>query len=289
MRLKGRDFVHKSGKWARQILALQDGEGKWGCFHSLSGSYGEPLTTEQSLRRLQRLGYTIEDGCIQRAVGYMEDCLVGRKAIPDRREKVQDWDVFTALMLAAWIRRFTADCPAANAVAKKWAGVITGAFDGGGYCHDRYMRAYRDTLGTGPKGGRLIDFVNFYPLSLVSGCLDAGTEKRMAEYVLGHEEGIYYIYEKRLRELPPEFASREASRYLAAMELLAAYPGARPLLGFVAEWLKENRGDGGKWDLGSKANDKVYFPLSDDWRRRETREADCTERIGALLEKLRAV
>lgn len=33
-------------------------------------------------------------------------------------------------------------------------------------------------------------------------------------------------------------------------------------------------------------NDKVYFPLSDDWRRKETREADCTERIENLLEEL---
>ena len=51
----------------------------------------------------------------------------------------------------------------------------------------------------------------------------------------------------------------------------------------------------GKWarqiigwqdDEGKAANDKVYFPLSDDWRRGEIREADCTERIEKLLNEL---
>ncbi len=38
--------------------------------------------------------------------------------------------------------------------------------------------------------------------------------------------------------------------------------------------------------MGPKANDKTYFPFSDDWRRKETREAGCTKRISALLQAL---
>lgn len=49
------------------------------------------ITTEQAVRRLERLGYTIEDECIQKAVQYMSDCLVGKKTILDRVEKVHDW------------------------------------------------------------------------------------------------------------------------------------------------------------------------------------------------------
>lgn len=33
------------------------------------------MTTEQALRRLERLGYTMGDECIQRVVSYMDDCL----------------------------------------------------------------------------------------------------------------------------------------------------------------------------------------------------------------------
>ena len=36
--------MYKDGKWAKKIIALQDPDGKWGCFHSLAQSYGAPLT-----------------------------------------------------------------------------------------------------------------------------------------------------------------------------------------------------------------------------------------------------
>lgn len=44
--------------------------------------------------------------------------------------------------------------------------------------------------------------------------------------------------------------------------------------------------DDGKWDMGKMVNDKIYFPLSHDWRRKEIREADCTERIEKIIRKL---
>ena len=55
---------------------------------------------------------------------------------------------------------------------------------------------------------------------------------------------------------------------------------------FVVDWLNGLKNENGKWDMGKSANDKVYFPLSDNWRKQETREADCTERIMYLLSEL---
>lgn len=276
--------MHKDGKWARQIIELQEEDGKWGCFHSLSQSYGAPMTTEQALRRLERLGYTIKDECIGRAVDYMNDCLCGRNAIPDRAEKCHDWEVFTAMILSAWIRRFTDDVSAANRVAQQWAEIIAAAFANGAYDHEAYIRAYRDILK--PCGGRIIDFANFYPISLICGCLDEFTENALMEHILNRDKGIYYIYDERLSVPPKDFASRNASRYLAALELLAGFGCAGRRLGFAAEWLCSNRNENGRWDMGRSVNDKVYFPLSDDWRKPETREADCTERIEALLGRI---
>ena len=271
--------MHKDGKWAKQIIALQDEEGKWGCFHSLSQFYNAPITTEQALRRLECLGYTIEDECIQKAVRYMNDCLIGENAIPDRREKVHDWDIFTSMILSTWIRRFTDDNPHANKVAEQWAGVISAAFTSGKFDHDEYVRAYHEILGLKPKGGRLIDFVNFYPISLLCDCLDKKTQESVMDYVLNRDDGIYYIYDKKISVLPECFESRSTSRYLAAVELLAKYKLAKCKLKYVVDWLSQNRNENGKWDMGKSVNDKMYFPLSDDWRKRETREADCTERI----------
>lgn len=97
---------------------------------------------------------------------------------------------------------------------------------------------------------------------------------------------VYYIYDKCLSALPCAFESRQASRYLGAIELLSKYKFAKGELKFVVDWLIDKRNIDGKWDMGKTVNDKVYFPLSNDWRRKETREADCTECIEALLKEL---
>lgn len=278
--------MHKDGKWAKQILSLQEPDGKWGCFHSLSRFYASPITTEQALRRLERLGFTMGDECIQKAVCYMDSCLSGKQTIPDRREKLHDWDLFSSLMLSTWIRRFTGENPNANAIAHRWAGIITHAFSSGTYDHSAYVSAYWDTWGSKPNGGRLIDFVSFYQISMLRGCLDSRTELALLDYVLDQEDGIYYVYDKKLKTLPGCFESREASRYLGAVELLAGYPLAGGKLEFVRDWLLEKRMENGMWDMGKTVNDMVYFPLSDDWRRKGARAADCTERLSALVNAL---
>lgn len=278
--------MHKDGKWAKQIISLQDKDGKWGCFHSLSQVYDSPITTEQALRRLERLGYTIQDECIQKAVGYMNDCLIGKNSIPDRREKIHDWNIFTSLILATWIRRFTYDNSSANKVAKQWADIISHAFVNESYNHEAYVSAYHAILGLKPKGGRLIDFVNFYPISLMRDCLNKKTEIAVMDYAVNRKNGIYYIYDDKISVVPQIFESKNASRYLAAIELLSKYKHAKYKLGYVIDWLNHNRNENGNWDMGNGVKDKMYFPLSDDWRKKEIREADCTERITNLINEL---
>lgn len=273
--------MHRDGKWARQIIGWQREDGSWGDFHSLAVSGGSRITTEQALRRLEILSCTMEDECIRKAVDYMNDCLVGEKTIPDREEKVHDWSVFTSLLLATGIRRFTKDNDAANRVAEKWAEIVTAAFEGGSYDYDRYVAAYKSILR--PNGGRIIGIENYYPVSLLCDCLDEKTELAFVEHILNFEKGIYYIYDRRVSVLPQEFCSRSASNYLGAVELLIRYKRAGRKLEFVADWLLDNRGENGKWDMGKTVSDKRYFPLSDDWRKDATREADCTERIEKIL------
>jgi len=280
--------MHKGGKWARQIIAMQDDENMWGSFHSLAATNVNPITTEQAMRRLQILGFTIEDECIRKAIGYLDDCLNERKCIPDPTEKLHDWTLFTHMMFSAWIRRFTRGNGAANEMAKKWASVVSAAFASGEYNHEAYLREYIKTFGMKPRGGRLIDFSQFYLLALLAGELDERTQQAMVRHILNKPDGIYYVYEGRIAELPDSFEGKRASRYLGAVELLAEYEAAREELSFIADWIEANRNENGKWDLGKDAKDGVYFPLSDDWRKRETREADCTERIERLLEKLRS-
>ena len=59
-------YMYKDTKWANQIISFQDDEGKWGYFHTLFNDSQSPYTTEKALKRLEILGYTIKDDCIQK-------------------------------------------------------------------------------------------------------------------------------------------------------------------------------------------------------------------------------
>lgn len=277
---------YKTSKWAERIISLQKPDGSWGYFHTLSSSASRHgITTEQALRRLQILGYTLDDPPVRKAVEYLHACLEGKMHIPDRREKLHDWDIFTALMFSTWIRRFTSEDTLANTTAGKWAEVIGLAFAGGTYDHDSYTSVYKRVFGIAPKGGRIVDFVTFYQVSVLAGLLDKDVESAMFDYILEHDPGIYYIYEGCLSLLPERFDSKQAGRYLAAIELLTGYksPECREKLRFVREWLEQNKGPVGMWDMGPAVKDGVNFPLSDSWRSAESRKQDCTYRIDKLL------
>ena len=116
--------------------------------------------------------------------------------------------------------------------------------------------------------------------------LSGNTERAMLDYILTRPDGMYYIYAKPLIYPPAAFAAKETSYWLAALELLADYACAGEKLDFAAAWLYLCTSPDGQWDFGPKANDKVYFPLSDSWRSAEWRKADCTGRVTAFLTRI---
>lgn len=280
---------HTRGKHAQEILAAQHPDGTWGeMFHSFAQPNGKsPLTTEQALRRLKVLGFTIEDEPIRRIVDCMVTCLKGERTIDNYRESGYDWDLFSRMMLSAWVRVFDPENEAALEHAKQWGKVIEAAFVDGSFNPKAYSEAFSTEFAKDHTPTKEIGFTIFYPMNLLQGVLTEKTERNMLDYVLTSQGGIYYIYAKSLKQLPTEFASRETSCYLAAIEILAGYKTAKEKLGFVVKWLEVKRDENGQWDLGAKAKDNVYFPLSDSWRKAEDRRADCTERIERLLEKLK--
>jgi len=95
-------------------------DGSWGYFHSLSNPTSkQPITTEQALRRLEILEFTIDDKPIKKAVKYMNDCPIGKNKIPDRDEKTHvPWKKYIELMLSTWIKIFTNENKKANNTAQ---------------------------------------------------------------------------------------------------------------------------------------------------------------------------
>lgn len=278
---------HKQGKWARQILDSRNDEGMWGNFHALSRPVGgRALTTEQAIRRLRILGFTKEDEPIKRVLERMCRCVNGEQKIDDYFEKTHDWPLFEKLMLSAWIKLFDPENETAGRVAGQWAAIAEQAFRSGRYDENDDRAAFAAQFGRKPKSSFETGFGMFYHAALLRGAVTAETEALLLDYYLTKPDGIFYIYDQPLCVLPEAFASRKTSCYLAAVELLAGYRQAREKLGFVARWLISNRSEDGQWDLSPEAKDGVYFPLSDSWRTQESRKADCTERITALLRKI---
>ena len=244
------------------------------------------MTTEQALRRLRILGLTKEDEAIARAIAYMEYNL--KQPFPTVfHEKKHDSKTYGDLMLATWIKLFDPKNEVALVIANKWARIISAAFQDGEYSHDSYVSTYESELTKlNPKAGCLTDFVVFYQLALLPGLLKQEVEDVMLDYILAHKHGIVYIYNGPVSVLPEVFASKQTNWYLSAMELLAAYESASGKLGFVTNWLLENRDADGSWDMGAVVKDGIHFPLSESWRKSEDRRRDCTERIERLLKKL---
>lgn len=237
------------------------------------------------MRRLKKLGFTINDAPIRKAVDCMISCLQGVRKIDNYWEKTLDWELFTQLMLATWVKVFEPENETALQVAERWAKVIEEAFKSGEYRERDYMEAYRQVFDAEKRAGNEVSFSPFYHLQLLQGVLSQDTEKRVLDYVIANPSGIYYVYDKPLYELPKEFASRESARYLAAIELLSGYKSAKERLKLVV-WLEDNQEQNGQWDLGAKAKDNIYLPLSDSWTKAEYRKADCTEWIVAILNKI---
>ena len=277
----------KESKWAKQIVELQNNDGTWGdFFHSLSRPTKRyPLSTEQALRRLKILGFTINDEPIRKAVDYMISCLCGERKMDDTWEKTHDWALYTQLMLSTWVKIFEPENKFALQFAHRWAKVIEKTFASGFYNDEEFIRAYIDEFSSKPNGPREIDFVVFYHMMLLQGVLTQKTENSLLDYVISKPNGIYYIYNKSISNLPEIFASVEASRYLAALEILSGYDLAKEKLGFAMEWLYINIGVNEQWDFGAKSNDGVYFPFSDSWEKAEDRKTDCTKRVTVFLQR----
>jgi len=280
-------LMYKDNNSAREIIEMQEEDGSWGIFHTLSEPNKNPLTTEQALRRLQVLGFDINDKCIRKSVDYMTACLIGDKEIPDLKEKTHDNQIFRDMMLSTWIRKFTKDNKMANEVALKWSKIISHAFQTQSYNHDAYLKSYEQTFGKKANGDRLVDFVNYYQVSLIGGLLSAEIEKKVLNHILNHRNGIYYIgYRKKLSELPIEFTSKQTVKFLACIEHLKDYTCLESELDNVVKWIYKNAHDK-QWDLGTKCKDKIYMPLSDTWRSKENRVKDSTYFVRKILDVIK--
>ena len=276
---------HRMGKWARAVLLQQLPGGTWpGGFHGLPRPGAKPLTTEQALRRLHALGFTIADAPIRRCMDTLASCLRGERKIDAYWESGIDWAMFEPLMLAAWIRRFDPEQPDALAFARRWAKVAGAAFAAGACDESAWNAAYEAEFHRQARHARPVGFSPLYHGMLLPGLLRPDAECALVRHIL--HTGMYYVHERPL--LPPSagLTGRDAVSWLAALDVLADFPHARAELSFAAALLHLAAGPDGAWDFGPDAKDGVRFPLSDSWRTEAARKSDCTAYVQRILTRI---
>lgn len=279
-----KQLIMKS-KWVNNIVNQQLSDGSWGTFHSMSQNMNTKMTTEQALRRLVILGLDSTDEPIKKVVEYMEKHLLGELELRDRVEKKHNWRLFTHLIVATWLRILDPKNVLALEIAKDWADVIIRAFSSDVYNPSDYKEAYYD-IHKVSKDKYMLNFTNFYLVSLLSGLLPEEIELKFIDYIMNNKQGIYYIYDKPLNNLPDNFDSRQASRYINAYELLSNYTYSKFKLTSFKSWLLNNIQEDGLWDMGQTSKDNMQFPLSESWRKSLNRKIDCTVRVQRLLYKI---
>lgn len=261
----------------KYLESIQNSNGDFGSFHSMSSN--SSITTEKALRRFLFLGLDINYPIVKRCLDYVKRCLYKEIYIPDRREKVINWDVFEELMFSSWLNIFNVKDEKLTSTKMQWKRVIENSVVDNKFNYDEYKKQYRSTFGS--LGKREISPSNFYMVTLLKGVLTPDISNTYFKYIM--EKGIYYIYDKNLYEVPACFDSFKTINYLIAIKLIASFAESSDDLNFIKNWLYKNMSSEGKWIMMKVKPDGVIFPRSENWRKKENKLADINFFINEII------
>ena len=277
--------AEKAAMQSTQVLELcsrQHPDGSFGRF-AVQPSMDIPNggVNETAMIRALSLGLTSSHPTMVRLGAFLEEVLSQAQNRP--------MPVARSLILASCLRQLNSSDPTVMAIVDKWRSVLETSFGDDNFQASVFRDKCEDVFGPDndqwPEQWPELGFSR-YSLLLMKDQLPFRIEKSMINYLINKTRGIYPISNRSLLHVPLIFASREGLRFIAALELLTNYISSAPFLLHAAEWLWEQIGINGYWDLGSSARDNRHFPLSPSWQSPKNRQWDCTVRILSLLVKL---
>lgn len=266
-----------------KIKQSQLNDGSFGPFHSMS--YNSTFTTEKVLRRLMFLEIDKSNEVLYKTLNYVEACLDRKIIIPDRVEKVIQWDNFIDLMFSSWLTIFDFPSEKKDLIKEKWANLITQSITNFGFDYDLYKDNYQKTFGK-LQGKRVLDPTNFYVVTLVKDILPIDKSSLYFDYIL--EKGIYYIYSDSLLIRPNDFNSNKTMYYLYALKLAATYKKDSLFLKEIEKWILSYRSQDGYWRLNKINTDGILFPQSGSWRSKINKLNDLKKYLESILNSIRS-
>ncbi len=265
-----------------KLASLQLDDGSFGFFHSMSKD--STLTTEKVLRRCMFLDIDKSNSLLNNILIYVKRCLNREIETPDRKEKVLQWHHFENLMFTAWLNIFDDLNEKAKEIKSTWVSLIESSIKDNYFDFDLYKTNYQIVFGSLKSGQRVIDPTCFYVVTLVKDKLSNKVSKCYFDYIM--EKGIYYIYSKSLNTIPEVFDHQNTLSYLYAISLTASFNPKSSFLSSVKLWILNHQDQNGYWNLNNIKTDGVMLPISNNWKRRESKLNDIKKFMEKVLNNL---
>jgi hypothetical protein len=279
----------KGSKWSIELENDQRSDGTWGRFHTQGSQVKSPFpTTEFAIRRALALGLDRRSPILQKTVSFIEAHIQGKTTWSDPPEKHDDPQVFPyniRSISAAMLAFIEPDHPLLDPFWEKWADLVSAAFASGVYDAQAELARHQQLSGIPSK--RLMPFHLYYPLIILSATrnrLPHQLEEKLLAFLLQKPDGMYYVCNQRLDELP-HLEEKKFTSWLHGQEILARFGGWKAFASQILNWLWHQRNEAGLWDVGSNVAHTYSFPLSESWRRAESRVIDGSVKILCLMQR----
>jgi hypothetical protein len=269
------------------IRSEQRSNGGWGHFHGARNppAYRVP-NGEHGIDRALALGLDASHPILRKAVRYLEGLLTARLPFPEgeRNERcVLGWRLFAASKLA----EVDATRRSLHTTWTTWAHIVCTSFARGRYDPMAERIAHRQLHGI--RGElRYLHLSNRYAVALLgsrAGDLPARVERAYVSWLCTRPGGIIYLGVP-VGQAPVRQNAYVVDRWFTSHEVLSRFPSWRRLSIASMQWLWSQQRHSGFWDLGRRAAESAYFPLSPDWRSPVSRRQDWSVRVLVLISTL---
>ena len=280
-----------TSRWVQLLQETQWEDGSWGRFHGEDYQLKQKIpTTEHGISLALSWGLDHTDTLLQKTMAYIEGHLDGKYQWRDKAEKHEDpdaWPIVTRFLSAANLALIDKHHPKLKVYHDTWVQIVMEAFKTGEYNRETEITATQKLMGIKYKTPG--QYHKKYPLILLSSTqerLDEGLEQAILAYAYSYPNGIGYLYQSKISEMP-SVDDRTFLYWLRTQMLLSRFPLWHRFIGQKISEILAQRNDEGLWSFAPNVAKRphTYLPLSESWRKKANKGIDYTVSVLRLLAK----
>jgi hypothetical protein len=270
---------------SRQVHLLEDEQrpdGSWGAFHSRSTASKQKIpSTEVAVERAICLGLHREHPVLARAKEYILSIMRGEIRFPDYHEKNDRWPTGMRLFLASTISQIDPSHEILDWDRSLWREIAIRTFQSGNYCVEDEIQAHKSLTGATVKDSYL-RINNRHTLNILGSrreLLPPAVEGGLLDWLWNHDQGIGYLGVP-LAEEPPRPRSGPLDRWFTSQEMIIRlFHRAASNVSLWIDWIWNQKDSEALWDFGSRSASSAFFPLAEDWKKKNNRKIDWSTRV----------